>query len=57
MLSFSDPHDKQSIEELRTEFEVLGNVGRHPNIIFLMGICYKLIDEQSKCFFLNNYEV
>ncbi|XP_071842553.1 uncharacterized protein [Apostichopus japonicus] len=46
--TIKDPRDKLSMEELRTEFEVLGNVGRHPNIIFLMGICFKLIDEQRQ---------
>lgn len=43
-----DPRDKASLDELKTEFEVLGNVGRHPNIIFLMGICFKLIEEQRQ---------
>ncbi|XP_072027707.1 fibroblast growth factor receptor 4-like isoform X2 [Amphiura filiformis] len=34
-----DEDDNDSVDELKTEFEVMANLGRHPNILWLMGMC------------------
>ncbi|XP_022109923.1 uncharacterized protein LOC110989674 isoform X2 [Acanthaster planci] len=50
-----DENDEDSLNELKNEFEVLACVGRHPNVVWLQGMCTRVLEESTQTCLINEY--
>ena len=51
-LPFQDENDEKSVKELKNEFEVMASLGRHPNLLWLLGMCYRTQENDTSKLFL-----
>nr|XP_054764454.1 fibroblast growth factor receptor 3-like [Lytechinus pictus] len=50
-----DENDQESITEMRNEFQVLANLGKHPNILMLLGQCNRVLEQSVQTCLVMEY--
>ncbi|XP_041475093.1 macrophage colony-stimulating factor 1 receptor 1-like isoform X3 [Lytechinus variegatus] len=50
-----DENDQESITEMRNEFQVLANLGKHPNILLLLGQCNRVLEQSVQTCLVMEY--
>ncbi|XP_030852242.1 fibroblast growth factor receptor 3 isoform X1 [Strongylocentrotus purpuratus] len=50
-----DENDQESITEMRNEFQVLANLGKHPNILMLLGQCNRVFEQSVQTCLVMEY--
>ncbi|XP_071484482.1 fibroblast growth factor receptor 3-like [Diadema antillarum] len=50
-----DEKDHESLTELRNEFQVMANLGKHPNIMTLLGQCNRVLEQTVQTCLVTEY--